>query len=236
MVCWLTHRRLFALTAAVFLWWGAAPARAQDSCDLALVLAMDVSGSVSYQEFEMQRDSAAEALLDRRVARAVASGRFGQIAVMVTQWSNDAVVTVPWRIVHADELETLAAEIRGTVRHLSGSTGVARGILHAVDELRKCPCRATRQVIDVSGDGRNNLISPTMAQAQAATQAADIEVNGLAIVNDEIDVVAWYHANVRSPTGFVIEANGFEAVAQAMRIKLLREITSGGQVLAGMAP
>ena len=64
----------------------AAPATAQD-CRLALVLALDVSGSVSAREDRLQRQGLAAALLAPEVRRAFASG--DPVALYVVQWSDE---------------------------------------------------------------------------------------------------------------------------------------------------
>ena len=64
----------------------ASPATAQD-CRLALVLALDVSGSVSVAEDRLQRQGLAAALLAPEVRRAFVSG--GPVALYAFQWSDE---------------------------------------------------------------------------------------------------------------------------------------------------
>ncbi|HSS83367.1 MAG TPA: DUF1194 domain-containing protein [Reyranella sp.] len=56
-------------------------ARAADPVDLLLVLAADVSRSVTEGKFKLQREGAAAALADPDVVRAIASGPNRRIAV-----------------------------------------------------------------------------------------------------------------------------------------------------------
>ncbi|MEL7203729.1 MAG: DUF1194 domain-containing protein, partial [Pseudomonadota bacterium] len=71
-MCFLCASLLFA----------AVPARA---CDIALVLAVDVSGSVDNTEFRIQMDGLAEGLRDPSVSEALV---VGEAAIMVLQWTG----------------------------------------------------------------------------------------------------------------------------------------------------
>lgn len=223
--------RALAATAALLACL-VSPARAEVQCDVALVIAMDVSGSINETRFNMQRDGTADAFLDRRVASAIASGQHSQIAVALTQWSTRSEVALPWVIVTAASVTEFAESVRSMERFSNGSTEVAMAISGAVALMKEAPCRATRKVIDVSGDGKQHSSTPSMADAHVAAEMADIEINGLPIVNNEDDVVEWYQANVRSPTGFVIEAKSFDEFGQAMRAKLALEIAGTHRQIA----
>lgn len=52
--------------------------------------AADGSGSIDDDELSLQRQGYAEALLDRRVLAAVASGRWGKIVVSYIEWGDEA--------------------------------------------------------------------------------------------------------------------------------------------------
>src|SRR6266851_4806417 len=67
---------------------GAAVPAAAKSVDLALVLAVDVSGSVNNERFELQRRGYAEAFASREVMEAIAAGENHAIAVTLVEWSG----------------------------------------------------------------------------------------------------------------------------------------------------
>lgn len=101
---------LFALAgAASSLAAGTAPFEAMSpqgagqEIDVALVLAVDVSGSIDYEEAQLQRKGIAEAFLSKEVVRAIQSGSRGQIGVSVVYFSSRdyGVMSVPvnWTIV-----------------------------------------------------------------------------------------------------------------------------------------
>jgi hypothetical protein len=61
---------------------------AQTAVDLQLVLAVDASGSVDQQRFELQRQGYMAAFRDPRVLGAIRSGATQAIAVTMVQWTG----------------------------------------------------------------------------------------------------------------------------------------------------
>jgi len=66
--------------------------------DLALVLAVDASGSVDQVRFELQKQGYVAAFRHPRVLNAIQSGPTQSIAVIMMQWTGPAlqVIAVPW--------------------------------------------------------------------------------------------------------------------------------------------
>ena len=56
--------------------------------DTMLVLAADVSRSITDEKFDLQRKGYADALVDPAVLRAIATGPNGKIAVAFVEWSG----------------------------------------------------------------------------------------------------------------------------------------------------
>src|SRR4051794_21652953 len=78
----------------------AAPSSAQlpQPVDLALVLAVDASGSVDRVRFELQKQGYVAAFRHPRVIGAIQSGPTQSIAIIMMQWTGPAlqVTAVPW--------------------------------------------------------------------------------------------------------------------------------------------
>src|SRR3990172_6408687 len=94
---------LVALTLA------GAPVQAQTAIDLELVLAVDVSGSVSHDRFLLQQQGYVAAFRDPRLLQAIRTGAAQAIAVTMTQWTGpDLQLQVgPWTLIK-DEASILA--------------------------------------------------------------------------------------------------------------------------------
>ena len=224
----LARSRRWVLTALAL---GAATraARAQnDAVDLQLVLAVDVSGSVSQERFELQRDGYAAAFRHPQVLAAIRSGFSGAIVVTMTQWTGPSLQyqVVPWmRVSDAASADRFAAAVAEAPRALfGGGTSISGAIDHAMTLWRGAPHPADRRVIDVSGDGINNRGRPAHYARDEAV-AAGVGINGLPILALEPGLDRYYETNViGGPNAFVVAAQSFETFAEAVRRKLILEI------------
>lgn len=200
----------------------AAPALA---CDLALVLAVDVSGSVDPQEYRVQMDGLAAALRDGIVAEALVDQ-----AAMVTliQWTGSSRQrqTLPWTALDnfaaVDAFANNIEDDQRVWRNYSTAIGEALTLsLRSFSEVPQC----LRRVIDVSGDGRSNEgVAP--ADQHMRLKRATVTVNGLAIETDDTDLTAYFFENLITGEGaFVETAWGFEDYPAAILRKLQRETT-----------
>jgi hypothetical protein len=209
----------------------AAPAQTEEAVDLELVLAIDSSSSVDGVEWALQMQGYAAAFRDPRIHAAVASGPNKRIGVAVVVWADATVPRweSPWFMLAAPaDCERLAAYMTGLGRGALGGTGIGAGIATAIRKLERNGLTAPRQVVDVSGDGREtppreNVVLIPMANAMA--RARGVTVNGLAILNEDPDLAAWYRGNVIAGRGaFVMTAVDYADFADAIVRKLLREI------------
>ena len=209
----------------------ASPARADEIVDLELVLAIDASSSVDDNEWALQMQGYATAFRDQRVQAAIVSGPLKSIAVGIVVWAD---ATVPrWRsdwflLAGPADAELLAAYMAALPRMAEGGTGIGAGLAAAVRMLDRNGFEAPRQTVDVSGDGRETPPRETVVlipQANAMAWARGVTVNGLAIVNEDLALETWYRDNVIAGQGsFVITAATFEDFAEAIVMKLIKEI------------
>jgi hypothetical protein len=198
--------------------------------DLALVLAVDASGSVDRVRFELQKQGYVAAFRHRRVIEAIQSGPNQSIAVIMVQWTGPAlqVVAVPWtRLTDAASANVFADAIAAAPRALfGGGTSISGAIDTGVALLLDNPYRAARRVIDISGDGANNRGRPA-AQARDEAVGAGIGINGLPILALEPDLDRYYEQNViGGPGAFVIAAKDFDSFGDAIIKKLIAEIAN----------
>jgi len=233
-------RRTFA--AVLLLLSLAAPAAAQRApasqyVDLALVLAVDASGSVDRVRFELQKQGYVAAFRHPRVLQAIQSGPSQSIAVIMMQWTGPAlqVVTVPWtRVSDAASVEAFADKIAEAPRALfGGGTSISGAIDTSMALLFDNPYRAARRVIDISGDGANNRGRPAALARDDAVRRG-VGINGLPILSLEPDLDRYYEQNViGGPGAFVIAAKSYENFADAILKKLIAEIADVAPDLAG---
>ncbi len=234
----MTSRLVLALLACGLAL--AAPPRAQATeVDLALVLAVDVSGSVDEEEAALQRDGYARAITDPQVIDAIRQGLNGRIALAYVEWSGlgQQTTIVDWQVVDGmDAAKHFVAALAERPPGRGRFTSISGAIDYAVPMLQSSGYDAIRRAIDISGDGPNNRGRPvTEAREDAVSQG--ITINGLPIVNDRPnffgrpmpDLDLYYRECViGGPGALLVIAKDFQSFANAIRRKLILEISGLG--------
>ena len=196
--------------------------------DLALVLALDGSASVTFDEFNLIAGGMAAALRDPAVAKGLTGGPAGASLVCLLLWSGTGAqaVMIDWtRIANAKDAAAFADAVDNMPRGVrAGSTAIGEALLASLNLLQSAPAKPTRQVVDVVGDGRSNDgILPAPIRDRMA--ASGITINGLCVLHEEPDLVQSYTDEViGGPGAFALRCPDYPAFAEAMRLKLLREL------------
>src|SRR5690348_5070411 len=200
--------------------------------DVALVLAIDSSGSISEERLMLQIQGYLDALRHPSFIEAIRGGSNGRIALTFVEWTDarrqDQVVG--WRVIEqAADAFAFAKTIQDALRQLPGWTSISAAIDCSVGLLLGSGFAATRRVIDVSGDGANNDGRP-VTEARDAAVAAGITINGLPIVVVEPGLETYYRENViGGPDSFIVVARSTGSFAEAVLRQLLVDV-------AGVAP
>jgi Protein of unknown function (DUF1194) len=222
----------------------AKPAPGPELVDLELVLAVDVSSSISAEEMELQFRGYAAAFGAADLARRIGAGPIGAIACTLFVWSDPdhQQILVPWtRIDSVATARAFATAIDAAPRVTGLYTSISGAIDFAAGLFGRGGFEGTRRVVDISGDGADNAARPARALAQARDDALErgIVLNGLAILDADPSramMGTWptrrappldeYYrdAVIGGPGSFLMVAEGFEAFAPALRRKLAREI------------
>ena len=197
--------------------------------DVNLVLAIDASGSVSDDRFELQKQGYAAAFRNPRVLAAIRAGDQRAISVSMVQWTGPTlhVIVVPWVTIRDQKSALAVADAidASTRKIFGGGTSLSGAIDYGVIMLTGSATMATRQIIDISGDGSNN-IGREPAQARDEAVAMGIRINGLPILTLEPDLEVYYRQNViGGPAAFVIPAQNYDQFADAILRKLIAEIS-----------
>ena len=203
-------------------------AKAAEPVDLELILAIDCSYSVNRIEFRQQVHGMAQALRNPEVIKAIQSGPLGNIAVTVVQWSNVRLeaVAIPWTKVDSGESALALANRIENMPRISelGATAISSVIQFSNALFEQGPYQGERQVLDISGDGRNNTGENVRLARDEAVLRGTI-INGLAIANDHRTLDFYYRDWViGGPGAFVVRAEDYGDYARAIQRKLLREI------------
>lgn len=231
-----------AVASARRRWAGlAAPADAVErtaraEVDVALVLAVDSSGSISEQRLAMQIHGYLDALRHPAFIEAIRGGRRGCIGLTYVTWTDarrqDQVV--PWRVI-ADQADAFAfaQAMQDALRPLPGWTSISGAIDFCAGLLLGNGYIAARRVIDVSGDGASNDGRP-VTEARDAAVAAGVTINGLPIIEVEPNLEQYYRDNViGGADSFVVVATDTGAFGAAVLRKLLVEVAGIPPPIAG---
>lgn len=236
------RRSFTGLIVALALLWPGRAALAAERVDVLLVLAVDVSLSISNPKYELERRGYAEAFGNPAVLRAIANGSEGRIGVALVEWAgaDQQTVVVDWTLIAGPEdAKAFGERLLGSTRSYYGRTAVGSAIDHASGLLARAPWEADRRVIDVSGDGTSNGGEAIRVSRDAAV-ARGITINGIVILTDPTGLppylvahtnppgglAAYYEDNViGGPGSFVMAADNFESFGRSLVIKLLREIS-----------
>jgi len=209
--------------------------------DLELVLAVDVSLAMDIEEQKYQRAGYVLALRSREVLDAIKLGEHGRIALTYVEWAGAHYqrVAVPWRMIaNGDDADAFAADLATEPITQARMTSISKAIAKAAALFDNNGFAGKRRVIDVSGDGPNNIGGRVDAARDAAVDSG-IVVNGLALkfkrpegpysYFDLPDLDRYYAACViGGPGSFMIAVQDQKSFGQAIRQKLVLEIADLG--------
>jgi hypothetical protein len=230
----------------------AAPAvRAADPVDLLLVLAADVSRSVTEPKFKLQREGAAAAITHPDVVKAITSGPNRRIAVCFVEWATAGQqnVVIDWTVIDDGEAaRSFGDKLVELPRSFAGSTSISHAIDFSVLQLERSPYKAERRVIDISGDGNNNS-GRSVTDARDDALAKSITINALVILtplaesfrpehtNPPGGLEKYFQDNVIGGFGaFTVVAENHESFGRALTKKLIAEIAGLPQPQLAEAP
>lgn len=213
--------------------------RAQDEAeripvDLELVLAVDISGSMDYEEQLIQRDGYVAGFRDESVISALLGGYRGRVAVTYMEWANEFTQhqVVPWTVIDSREgAEAFAAAIEASPLNTARGTSISGALQRAGLLISSNRYDGARRVIDISGDG-SNRDGPPVGPIRDRIAAQGVTINGLPLILrpsgrrfEMIDLDAYYRENViAGPGAFSLAVRDVETLGSSIRSKLILEI------------
>ena len=161
-----------------------------------LVLLIDASASIDRDEYRLQHQAYVNVLQDPEIGLLLQGAR-----VAIVEFATAPEVAVDWTGDPEQAGRAYAAHRRSIVGPgPSSTTGIARALGLALDMLEG---KDGRKVIDISGDGPDNVdwIAAVWSQRERAREQR-IEINGLAIPTPEEPTIHLYYAE-HVITGFL---------------------------------
>jgi hypothetical protein len=202
-------------------------ANALTPVDVELQLLIDISGSISSNEYNLQMLGYSNAFASDNVQNAIINGTQGQIAVQLIMWSgsNDQEVSIDWTLIDsADSADNLSASIADIARPFSGWTAIGSAIDYSYSLFESNDFLGTHQIIDISGDGTNNSGSnPAEASANALSNGVDT-INGIVITDDQTVIDQYYNDVIGGDSPFLLSPANFQDFQTAIENKIVAEI------------
>jgi hypothetical protein len=217
---------------------------------LELSLVIDVSGSVTATEYELQRTGYAKAFRDPWIQSQIAAlAGGGGVAVNVIQFATSATQAIDWTLLTTvASINAFADALEAMPRALTGNTAIANAISLATEAILFNQYEGARMVIDLSADGAENTIAgcdttscPAVRAVRDDAAAEGIVINGLPILTDlgQTLLQTYFLNNVITAGGFSQPAATFDDFDRAVALKIGREIRPvpepGSLALLGIA-
>jgi hypothetical protein len=224
---------MFGLTAAA----AQTPASDANVVDLELVLAVDISYSMDEDELRLQRDGYVSAVVSKQVIDAIKQGVYGRIAVAYVEWAGveQQTLLVDWHVIDGlESAQAFADKLVESSPNRAYRTSISAALDYSSRLFAENKYEGTRRVIDISGDGPNNQ-GNLVTYMRDLVVSMGIGINGLPLAlkapnSGSIDIqnLEDYYREcvIGGPGAFVIPVSDKEKFAEAIRTKLVLEISS----------
>ena len=234
---------MLALGCALF----AARAVAADdtATDVNIVTAIDISNSVDLDEMKVELDGIAQAIRDPRVLQAIQEGHQHRIGFAVFAWHHDQFPTiVSWSLIGSEEealsvSRTIAAralvnvELEGRAQvewYIGRLTDLSQAIDHAGEMLRTVPFASDRAVINIVGDGEDNVAEDADVARDRFVQAGGT-LNGVVLGHDPKIIEYFQRQVMGGPHAFVMSTSDAPSLVEAFARKFLGDIVATADIV-----
>jgi hypothetical protein len=176
-----------------------------------LVLVVDRSKSIDDRELALQRSAYVRLLSDASVISALDGAH-----VAIVEFDTRSEIIVDW----TDPATAARLYRRKGPDGLRGQTGIGAALTTALALLVG---KSGRLVIDISGDGKENVDNALLSTMRAAAGKRAVEINGLAIMTPDVPEIDRYYSE-QVVNGFVLPVEQADDFQSALKRKLFYEI------------
>ena len=176
-----------------------------------LVFVVDRSNSIDERELALQRNAYIRLLSDAAVISAL-----GDTHVAIVEFDTHPEIVVDW----TDPESAARQYLRKWPVGLRGQTGIGGALGTALALLVG---KSGRLVIDISGDGKDNVDSMLLEKMRATADEQGVEINGLAIMTPDVPEIDRYYSR-QVVNGFVLPVEKDGDFQSALKRKLFYEV------------
>jgi Protein of unknown function (DUF1194) len=204
--------------------------------DVNIVTALDISDSIDAASTAIEVDGMAAAIAAPEVMRAIQAGHHGRVGFAVFAWRDGAFPElIEWTtIATAADAAATSDRLRSSFRNFAASdppslpyaphmTDLSGAIDHAAVLLLTAPYRADRSVINVIGNGWDNVGEGPRA-ARDRVVAERMTINGVVVGNDPV-LMDYYRGNViGGPGAFLLAVEDIASMPGVLARKFLYDV------------
>ena len=140
--------------------------------DTMIVVAVDVSGSVDDNEYNLQKSGIIEAFSDPSVQQLLLQCSTSGIGITYVEWSGQSqgntfesitplVQVIPWtQLLTPQDMIEFANKLLGSPRSSRGETDIARALGFARQLFEKAPFQSQNRIVSLSTDGQQGFTIP----------------------------------------------------------------------------
>ncbi len=232
--------------------------RAEKSGYGGLLLLVDVSGSVSANDFSTMMTAYGNAMTSQAVLDAIQCGQRGRIATSVLFWASDnrQAIGVEWMEVSGiSSARSFQSSITTAARPFEGTTAIGTAIRTGTPLFGtetggvENGFESVTQIINVAGDGIDNASNPRVrdrsinvsaARDNALANGVDI-IGGIAVNDATGDLDTYYRKFVigggtETMTASVARATTFADFERELTSQLAKELKAGSTASVSAVP
>lgn len=213
---------LFALGCALLI-GRAAPAEGI-ATDVNIVTGLDISNSVDFDDMKIELDGMARAISDPRVLAAIRAGEHRRIGFAVFAWHhNQFPMIVSWALIESENdareasraiesRQLVEVELEGRAQtewYIGRLTDLSQAIDRANEMLLAAPFKADRAVINIVGDGKDNVGEDAQIARDRFLESGGT-VNGAVLSADPV-VIEYYRQRVIGGAGAFVTSTADSA-------------------------
>lgn len=149
--------------------------------DKKIVLAIDVSGSITPKMYNWQIQGYANALRSPQIAKSISNGHFGRVAFAVIQFSTNTFLMVDWKIVDQHNITELADSIESMSRQEKRQTGIGRALQFSKNLIRNSDIESLQTIIIMNGQDDQNVGIHPWPLSQQISEYLKVTIVGVVI-------------------------------------------------------
>lgn len=229
---------MLALACSALLWRAAAAD--EIFTDVNIVTGLDISNSVTFADMDVELAGMAQAIRHPSVLEAIRLGQRRRIGFAVFAWHHgDFPEIVAWHVIESaadaaaaagqiEKRKLVDVELEGRAQtewYIGRLTDLSEAIDHAAALLATAPFRADRAVINIVGDGKDNVAEDAGA-ARDRVVAGGGTINGVVLGVDPT-IVGYYRERVIGGRGaFVLSAKESATLVEVFMRKFIGDIVA----------